>query len=152
MRKESMDEQVQVIPEKRQLRVSFTPDEMLDMSRQLCDEIREQAKLTEELASIKSDYKGRLGDVTTKINELVAKVSAGCETRDVECEKHLDFAQNLARVVRLDTGEIVEERGLLTSERQLILEVGRQSALDTLDEIVRKQPATEEEKPPETEG
>lgn len=149
-----MNEQTQVIPEKRQLRCNFGPDEMLAMTRGLCDAIQEQDRLNEELASIKADYKGQLGKVATQIGDLVAKLTAGCETKGVRCEKHIDFAGNIARVVRLDTGEIVEERALLSSERQMILDVGRQSALDTLDEAVkrRQQRVTEEDSPPETAG
>lgn len=157
-----MDEQTQVIPEKRQLRCGFTEAEMLDMGRDLCEAIRVQGQLTEELATIKSDYKGKIGDRTTRINELVAKVTSGCENRDVDCEKHIDFVQNIVRVVRMDTGEIIEERGLFHYERQMALEVGRQSALETLDEAVRRRgevavEVIEEEEgegkvPPETVG
>ena len=143
-----MDEQTRVIPESKRLRYNFSEGERLELGRNLCDAIREETKIAEEEATVKADFKKQKGDVTTKINEIVAKLQAGYEMRDVRTEKRIDFKANIVRIVRTDTGEIIEDRGLLNDERQMILEVARDSALDTLEQAARD---AAEEKPP-TEG
>ena len=48
-------------------------------------------------------------------------VNSGSEDHDVECGEYMVFATNEVRIVRLDTGELVQERAMTRSERQVEL-------------------------------
>jgi hypothetical protein len=143
-----MDIETRAIPGRQQLRCTFTEPEMLEMGRSLCELLREQGKIAEEMAATRTEFKARLADVAGRIGETAGKIHAGYEVRDVRTETRLDFRAGIAKVIRLDTGEIIEERGLLNAERQMILDVARDSALDTLDKAALGTPEPPEDEPP----
>lgn len=128
------------------MRWNFTETEKVELGRQLCEALREQGKIAEELATVKADFKKRDNEVVAYINEIVSKLNSGYEMRQIGTEKRIDFQAAIVQVIRTDTGEIIEERGLLDAERQMILDVAKDSALETLNRAVRER--QEEKRPP----
>lgn len=143
-----MDEQVRRIPETRQLRHEFDDAEMADLGVKLSKRLSDLDQAKEEAKAVAAGHKAEQQAIETDIKALRSHVDEGYEMRDVKCERRVDFVADTVEVARLDTGEIIETRELKREERQLILEVGRQSALDVLDEATKHL----SEEPPEETG
>jgi hypothetical protein len=54
-------------------------------------------------------------------DRLAKLVSDGCEKRQIECIVQADFISNKAFTMRMDTGEVIDERALKPEEQQLPL-------------------------------
>jgi hypothetical protein len=54
-------------------------------------------------------------------DRLATLVSNACEKRQVECIVQADFISNKAYTMRMDTGEVIDERALNPEEQQLPL-------------------------------
>jgi len=54
-------------------------------------------------------------------DRLATLVADGCEKRQVECIVQADFISNKAYTMRMDTGEVIDERALKPEEQQLPL-------------------------------
>lgn len=107
-----------VIQETRKLPVKLTEHETA-----------ERGKAMAVLLQRAADVETRKKDVTAELNESIASayeqaaehakvVNAGQEDRDVEVELQHDFSANRVTVVRLDNGEVVEERAMTAHERE----------------------------------
>jgi len=104
------------------------------------DELRQRG---EELAAKEMAIdarKTKRGKLTKQINELAKEVfdlasiiDSGEEMREVSCEWREDFAQNLKRLIRIDTGDEVEQVTMTASERQLMIESPSPGRDDTID-------------------
>lgn len=114
-------------------------------------------KDVEELSLIVQEIKAKEAEVLAlkaKLEARAQKMGYGVKPAgDVAVTTHKrgrprKSTANIVRIVRTDTGEIIEDRGLLNDERQMILEVARDSALETLEQAAKD---AAEEKPP-TEG
>ena len=125
---------IKVIPGEQLLRYVFTPEEKAGLSEELVGALAIQTGVADELATIKAQYKTKEAEATAKVNALANKLRTGYEMRNVKIEKRLDTGKGQVTIVRVDTGEVVAIREAYDSERQLILEVGRESATDTLEE------------------
>lgn len=54
-------------------------------------------------------------------DRLAKMVADACEKRQVECVVQADFISNKAFTMRMDTGEVIDERALKPEEQQLPL-------------------------------
>ncbi len=72
------------------------------------DALREHAKETRGFIEQKREH----------ALELLRRVREKSEDREVECERTADFATRKLRVIRMDTGEVVQERALTFDELQ----------------------------------
>lgn len=101
------------------LATELTPEEFTAKAVALA-ETHEKLALERELQKeAKADMKQRIEELEQKRNTLARVVQRRKEDRLVDVEIKADDAQGIARVVRLDTGEVVEERPLSAGERQL---------------------------------
>ena len=103
-----------------------------------------------ELAKLADELAGRVGDLETKEaaekdrrkahGEVVAEIEVRIrmlakllrdkeEQREVKMERRAHYARGVAETVRLDTGEITEERPLRPDERQMPLADIAQAAM-----------------------
>lgn len=101
------------------LATELTPEEFTAKARALAETHEKLALERETQKEAKADMKQRLEELEQKRNTLARIVQRGKEDRLIDVEIKADDAQGIARVVRLDTGEVVEERPLSVGERQL---------------------------------
>lgn len=118
----------------RQLRYDYTAQDKAELGQQLSQAIKKQGGLADELSTIKAQYKHREAEIVATVNALANKITTGYEMREVNILTITDLNRGLVIVKRLDTGEVVEERPVLDHERQLIMEVTKDSATDTLQQ------------------
>jgi hypothetical protein len=120
------------------------------------DELREYGKALAEQVQKCTDEEIRQGIQRKRMKEdlealesergrLAKLVADGVEKRDVECVVQADFVMNRAYTLRMDTGEVIDERDLKPDERQIGLEMempnGPQSVAPTPQ---REAPATQD--------
>lgn len=107
--------------ETRQLPCVLTPDEMKAKSQKLVEQELERTK-QETLKKAKvAEMNAGLKLVKEEITELVQQLDSGTEKRDVECEKRLDFQNELSIWVRTDTQEVLSEAPMDPWDKQEML-------------------------------
>jgi len=100
--------------------------------------------LGERLAQRELDIdkqKERRSKISRKVNELrkevfdlATTIERGEEVREVRCEWRDDFAQNVKRLIRIDTGDEVEQVTMTAADLQLAIETpGASEQRDTID-------------------
>jgi len=114
---------LRIVPGEQLLRYSFTPEERQQLGQALAQSLAEQQGTQEEFETIKAQYKSKLAEVSGKVNSIANKVRSGYEMRTFKVEKRMDLKTGKLTIARMDTGEVVEERLLYESERQLGLTV-----------------------------
>ncbi len=128
--------QARIIPSTKLMRHPFTTDERVEFGQQLSQALNDQREVADELATLKAQYKSKESEVAGRINLLANKITTGYEMREVKVNTVIDLISGKVQVIRIDTGEVVEEREAKDSEHQLVLEVAKDSALDTLDKAL----------------
>ena len=95
---------------------------------EIADKGRVLAGLEKEIEAAKSLLKEECARLRSEVKVLEARratvageIANGKGSVDVECEERLVFETNSLQTMRLDTGEVVAERALTASERQLSL-------------------------------
>lgn len=94
------------------------PDK-LSMGKRLADVLREQDRLSLERKAAMDGFKQRASLLAEEAHQLSGAVSKGYVVRPIECEEMRDYASGRVSTVRLDTGEVLNERAMTTDERQL---------------------------------
>lgn len=78
-------------------------------------------------------YKERLKDKDEALNALLDELGQGCTYVDVQCERRFDYANGRVILVRLDTGEELENREMSGDEAQMEFDgLPPQAALDAI--------------------
>jgi hypothetical protein len=102
----------------RSLPVRLTAPEIQERSQAMAGAVLNIYDLDDELALIKDDFKTRRKSYEAIVREHAQTLKRGWEERPVGCGLNKDFARNVVRMFRLDTGEMVEERAISKEERQ----------------------------------
>ena len=100
----------------RMIDCELTQEEMLAAGKELADAQAELAEVEAELSDIKKDFKERISSIKQRAKEFGAKVRNGTESRLLQCEERLDYPSETYVLVRLDTGDWVEERKMSATE------------------------------------
>lgn len=120
-KKTKKDDGIKVSMATKRLPVKLEDDDLLTRGRQLVENMRKTAQ-AEEAREVEN--KKRKGDIAL-LEEATALISAiistGMEERDVDCEVRKDFIHGKVTTVRLDTGEVVDERVMSADERQEVM-------------------------------
>jgi hypothetical protein len=122
---EPMPDQEQTIKRERysaMARYVFTDNESRDMAREMARTVNMLASLEDEKKVIASDYTARINKAQAEVNDLARKLNNGYEFRMIEHERVYYYGGKIVRVYRLDTEEIVDERGMSDSEAQMMLQ------------------------------
>lgn len=104
---------------RRLLAVALTPDEVrerLEKAAVLVGEIgeREEAQKAEAKAA-----KDRIASMGVELSQLAREARDREALRDVQCVWEADYGRAVATLIRTDTGEAIETRGLTTEEMQV---------------------------------
>lgn len=105
--------------EQQLLATKLEPEEFNAKARALAETHEKLALEREQQKETRADMKKRIEELEQKRNSLARVVQRGKEERLVDVEVQAIDDQGIARTVRLDTGEVVEERPLAAGERQL---------------------------------
>lgn len=106
----------------RVLPVKLTADERDERGRELSQAWDDYEVIEEEKKDVSKGLTKKLRDKRADISKLSRTLKVGVEPRVVTCRWVEDFNHNVKRLVRQDTGDIVEERALTTDERQLAID------------------------------
>jgi hypothetical protein len=112
------NDKIRVAPTTMRLPVKLNDDDLITRGKQLVENMRKTAMADEAREVENKKRKGDialLGEVTAKLSTIV---SSGTEDREVDCEVSKDFIHGKVTTVRMDTGEVVDERVMTAEERQ----------------------------------
>lgn len=106
----------------RHLKYTFNQDERNELASDLANAYYDRTELESQLASIKADFKGKIGSIEAQIEKQTRRIRDGYEMREIECEVQFHTPEEgKKRVVRIDTGEVVGIELMLPHERQEVL-------------------------------
>ena len=117
----------------RILKVELTEHELMEHTETMLDAMRELDAAENDLAQFKSSCKARTDTANAKISGERILLNTKLEFRTVTCEEILDFATGKFRIVRCDTGKVIEERDLMAHERQQELPLEEEA--DTIEAV-----------------
>jgi len=102
----------------RRCRVELQDKEKIELGRLMADSQERVAESEANAKSAAAQYKGEIELAKADFGRACSLVRAGYEERQVECERVFDYVKGEARVTRLDTGEVIEQRPLTEDEKQ----------------------------------
>jgi len=106
---------------KRQLLYKFTGLELKAIAQEMAAHVDSLEQVEAEKKEANDQFKERIDRFKRLIKEAAHKINTGQEQRLIDCQVEKDHVQNVVRVYRLDTNELVEERALTIEERQQFL-------------------------------
>lgn len=124
------------------LRCDFSAEELREFSRELARKTAELSQAEEDKKAAVSQFADRIAANRADTSRLARNINSGYEMRSVDCEVQLNIPlDRIARIVRLDTGEVVKERAMTGTEMQGSLELADagsilEKALDGVAEVV----------------
>jgi hypothetical protein len=101
----------------------LTNDELRDLGQQLAAQVQACVEEETRQGQQRKRMKEALEELEIERDRLAALVADGVEKRDVECVVQADFVLNRAYTLRMDTGEVIDERDLRADERQIGLDI-----------------------------
>ena len=99
----------------------LTEKEMAEIARKTGKIRLERRAVDHQLKMAKDRFKSQLDVLDASLEELGEKAELGVESRMVGCREDHLYRLGQLRVTRLDTGEVIRERALLSHERQATL-------------------------------
>ena len=107
--------------ETRDLPVALAEPMRAAKGQELALVVQERRAQIENEAAVRATLKAQRDEIDQRIAGLVDVVASGNEIMPVECEvwAERDGAGDIAKVIRKDTGEVVQMRPLTEDERQM---------------------------------
>jgi hypothetical protein len=81
-------------------------------------------RLVAEKKAASDAFKEPIAEQVELVTRLSKEISEECEMRDVQVNWRPDFDNGVVDCVRVDTGEVVESRPMVDSDRQITMDVG----------------------------
>lgn len=107
--------------EKKQVKYTFTREEKERISCDLVTELARQSSTELELQQVKSNYKARLDESTSKIGLFTQNLQAGCEYRWVECRVEFRRKDKKKDFFSVETGVLACTEDMTQEDFQLDL-------------------------------
>lgn len=112
----------------RSLRCKLTNDQLMEQGRLLSEAGFNVRQLEEDKKRVTADYGAKIKTEKAKMPVIEARITTGCEFRDVECSIVWDKPKKgMKTLTRSDTGELIEE-DLTPSEKQKRFDFEREVA------------------------
>lgn len=118
LKKLGKDDKVITMAQTRDLRVDLTQDEVAVDATSLAQKLADMDKVESELESIKSQYKGKLTELTGQIQQLARRVRDKFENRPTDTVEVRNNTNGMFIEIRMDTKEVITERKMTVAERQ----------------------------------
>lgn len=125
------EQQREVEREQRELMCKLTEGEIIARG----DEMAKAELEIDRLKETRRGVNGQIADLSTRRNKLATIIEEGEEARAVDCTWIEDFAKNVVRLVRQDTGAEVDTRPMTADDRQESL--GLEAVDDVTGEVVQ---------------
>lgn len=109
---------------KRTLLYKFSLGELKIVAEEMAAQVEALDVVEAEKKEANDQFKDKIDRHKRLIKEAAHKINTGQEQRLIDCKVEKDHVQNVARVYRLDTYELVEERVMTKEEMQLSLVPG----------------------------
>ncbi len=103
------------------LKVMLTSDEVAERADRAAASIADRDQKEEEQKAQTKHAKSIIEQIDAEIRLLSQEVRNRSSYQQVECERQWVFSEGMYREIRLDTGEVITERKLLESEKQMEL-------------------------------
>lgn len=100
------------------LECRLTDSEKMAAAKEFAVQLNEAKRLNLELKSVTAEMRQKIKEAMSTVNTKAEEVRTGVQKRDVDCDRVYDYDAGEVRVIRLDTDEVIEERRMLTHERQ----------------------------------
>lgn len=123
------------IVEKRLVKHTFTPEELLDLSDRLCNALAAEQNVNAEFDAVKQTFKGRISAAESDVMTLSSTLRARFEMRQKECEIRFRLADKKKDVVCVETGELIATEDMTDNDLQMEL-IQAESAFERREEIV----------------
>lgn len=117
-KKSGKDDGIKVSLVTKKLPVKLDDDELLERGRMLVENMRKTATAEAERKAENDRRKGDIELLEGVTSKISIAISTGTEDRDVECEQRKDYTHGTVTIVRMDTGELVDQRVMTADERQ----------------------------------
>lgn len=108
----------------RELLVELDTDELAARGQELGRLENEIRVKEDERRSVMKNLKARIDDMKGTAKDLATVLEDGAEKRQVPILKVGNFEENLVRLIRKDTGAVVEERPMEPDEREVLANPG----------------------------
>lgn len=105
-----------------QLPVALSESEVAARFHRMGELLGEKATLIEDARAEATARREHLREIDAELEQLGCEARRGAAEREVQCVEELDLDTLEARLVRLDTGEVLQRRPLSPDERQLSLD------------------------------
>lgn len=119
------------MPEERSLMIMRKLPVPLDTYRKMAlgneqaEARREEMRIADHMKNVTDSLKQQIKDAQRKQTMAAEAICNGFEHKDVACRQEVDLHTNTMKLIREDTGTVVEERALEPKERQRLVNVNR---------------------------
>lgn len=107
----------------RWLPVKLDRDTLLQRAQTMAQHQKEKSDIEADKARVTREFGEKLKAVCGELTRLSDIVRTSKEHCNVQCEEVKNFGSRRVRIVRKDTGEVVEEREMFNEEAQRSLDV-----------------------------
>ena len=104
------------------LKYHFTEKEIQEIASEMAQKIVNLQQAEDDLKAIKSDYKNQMDGIQAGINSAATKMTSGYEMRSVKCKVTPNYIARVWEYTRVDTGEMVKEKGMTSNDLQMYYE------------------------------
>jgi hypothetical protein len=125
-----MSEAVILDSYERELPIHLSDEEVAERAQRAADKQAEIGRLTDERESHMKELAGQIKSAEGARNELLRQVRLRQDLDFVGVEKRLLPKERAVQVVRLDTGEVIDERAAREDEMQIHLLPGSKPKRD----------------------
>lgn len=101
-----------------ELRCDLTLEEQRLKGVQLAEQEHKIAELEDKMKLQNEIIKKEIKAITTALGENSQEIRQGWELRQVKCQMTYDYSRATVVTVRIDSGEVVDERAMNQDERQ----------------------------------
>ena len=112
----------------REVEYILTPEDLAGLSRELVNLLGQIEEEVADQAAEKASMKERLAAMQARQSKLAGMIRRGRERRLVRVDVLANWEQDCAMLRRQDTGDIIEQRPLYDSEKQMPLGVDTRAA------------------------
>ena len=113
---------------REKVRTRLTDGELLDAGRALAQLADDVASAESALSQAKRTHKRTIAGLDERADELRGLLTTGFKSEYVDCHEAADFGRGVVRIYRNDTYEMVRERPMSETERQLSLTAAKDAA------------------------
>lgn len=121
-KEKTMADVIHKTQEPHRVKCVLTSDEIAEAAMLLANTHQAMESLAIERKTVMTEFKQRMEKLIEQIHVTSLMVKEGVAMRSVKCELQLNFSKLRTILIRLDTGDIVEERDMTPDEKQMRLQ------------------------------